>query len=51
MGDEKNTLEKIMHPGAVCSDCGATMSEDEYSCGRSDCCGADVCAEEEYGSY
>lgn len=35
-------------PGVVCSFCGADMSEDEYSSGRSDCHGKDVIPEEEY---
>jgi hypothetical protein len=37
------------HPGAVCSDCGRTVTNGEYSYGGSNCCKADVVAEEEYG--
>jgi hypothetical protein len=36
------------HPGAVCSDCGETVTESAYSTGQSGCCGKDVVAEEEY---
>jgi len=37
------------HPGAVCGDCGRTVTEGEYSFGGSNCCKADVVPEEEYG--
>lgn len=37
------------HPGAVCSECGRTVTEGEYSYGGSTCCNTDVVAEEQYG--
>ena len=33
-------------PGAVCSECGRTVTEGEYSYGQSKCCDAEVTAEE-----
>ena len=36
-------------PGAVCSECGRTVTVGGYSTGESTCCKAEVCAEEEYG--
>jgi len=41
--------EETEKPGAVCSDCGRTVTIVEYSCGESTCCKAEVVAEEEYG--
>lgn len=35
--------------GSVCSDCGRTVTEAEYSGGQSVCCDAEVCGEEFYG--
>jgi hypothetical protein len=35
-------------PGAVCSECGRTVTEAEYSKGESNCCKAPVVPEEEY---
>lgn len=43
------TEQRKMQPGAVCSDCGEPMTEDEYGQGRSFCCDADVVGEEEFG--
>lgn len=39
------------HHGAVCGECGRTVTEAEYSSGESKCCNYDVCSEEEYDSY
>lgn len=36
------------HPGAVCGECGRTVTNGEYSKGESDCCKAEVKAEEEF---
>jgi len=44
---QQRLLDKI-HPGAVCSECGNNMTEGEYSSGRSNCCKADVCGEEDF---
>lgn len=30
------------HPGAVCSECGRTVTNGEYSIGESNCCKAEV---------
>jgi hypothetical protein len=38
------------HPGAVCGECGRTVTMGEYSGGQSSCCKAGVTAEEEYGN-
>lgn len=47
--EERRLLEeKELHQGAVCSYCGQTVTEDEYSCGQSDCHKKDVVSEEEY---
>lgn len=40
---------KKLHHGAVCSDCGRTVTNGEYSKGESNCCKKDVVPEEEYG--
>jgi hypothetical protein len=36
-------------PGAVCGECGRTVTEGEYSSGESSCCHAEVTAEEFFG--
>ena len=41
------TTDKLKH-GAVCSECGRTVTEREYSLGESECCKQDVVSEEEY---
>ena len=46
-GTHEEEMKK--HPGAVCSNCGRTVTEGEYSYGGSNCCNADVIAEEFYG--
>lgn len=33
--------------GCVCSECGTTITEEEYSYGESDCCSAPVAGEED----
>lgn len=38
-----------LKPGAVCSWCGRTVTEREYSSGESTCCHKEVTAEEFYG--
>lgn len=50
-GGRQNEIDKMKkpHPGAVCSNCGKTVSEGEYSEGQSNCCKQDVVPEEEYG--
>jgi hypothetical protein len=40
--------ESPLKPGAVCSKCGRTVTEAEYSYGGSKCCDADVTGEEHY---
>lgn len=37
------------HPGAVCGHCGRTVTNNEYSRGKSDCCEKGVVPEEQYG--
>ena len=39
---------KPLQHGCVCSDCGKTVTEDEYSKGDTDCCQAMVVGEEDY---
>ena len=46
--NEQSEMEQE-HPGAVCSDCGRTVTNGEYSYGGSNCCKADVVPEEQYG--
>lgn len=38
------------HHGAVCNNCGRTVSMNEYTSGESKCCKNDVVSEEEYGN-
>jgi hypothetical protein len=40
--------QEELHYGAVCSHCGKTVTNREYSKGESDCCGKWVVSEEEY---
>jgi len=37
-----------LHYGAVCEECGRTVTNEEYSCGEAKCCHADVIPEESY---
>ena len=46
MADQRPESPK---PGTVCSDCGKTVTNREYSSGVSSCCKADVVPEEDYG--
>jgi hypothetical protein len=48
-GTERSKAMSEIKPGAVCSNCGRTVTESEYSSGESVCCGKEVIAEEEYG--
>lgn len=38
----------LEHPGAVCSECGRTVTQAEYSSGEAMCCHADVVPEEQF---
>ena len=50
LGRKNKSIEFDTHPGAVCSSCGRTVTEPEYSSGESKCCKADVTGEEHYES-
>jgi hypothetical protein len=48
--EDKNEAEmKKPHPGAVCQECGRTVTTGEYSIGESSCCRQPVVSQEEYG--